>query len=207
MSDQLRTMLALGVIVYGTCIGAWFMFVQPRLIELQDVEAAIARNSHGVVMDDTSVQHIASGAQRLRERLSAIEQGNEFGRDTSHLYGVMMALGQDHGVRVLALQPGAAEERIFAQRTGESNAAAGEAVTLTTRRVSMAVVGTYEQLASFLQAVDDMPQFIRPASIAISPRMEGGGGRLVHGNLAWDVLTFRTPKELAVIEGASHGER
>lgn len=205
MSDQLRMMLALGVIVYGTCIGAWFMFVQPRLVELQDVETAIARNSHAIVMDDTSVQHIASGAQRLRERLSAIEQGNEFGRDTSHLYGVMMALGQDHGVRVLALQPGAAEERVFTPRSAQSQPSA-EPVTLTTRRVSMSVIGTYEQLASFMQAVDDMPQFIRPASIAISPRMEGGGGRLVHGNLAWDVLTFRTPKDLAVIEGASHGE-
>jgi acetaldehyde dehydrogenase (acetylating) len=59
--------------------------------------------------------------------------------------------------------------------------------------------------ASFMRAVDDMPLFIRPASIAFSPRTENGNERLVHGNLAWDVLTFGIPQELVVVEGAIHG--
>jgi Tfp pilus assembly protein PilO len=187
-----RDLISFMVVACGVCVGAWVVFVQPKMSELRALEAEIRQfDAPASASDQASIELMAKRAAELRERLNAIEQANTLGNDSTHLYNVMTDLAREQSVRVLSLQPGARQ--------------ANEEL-MTARRVTMSVEGTYQQIASFILAVNEMPDYVRPHSLVLLPRHGVEQREIVLANLAWDVLTFTFPEELAFLQGTTHAQ-
>ena len=179
-----RRFLAQGLIVAALILGGWMMFVQPRVVELRAIEAQIAEASVGLQKtDEIAVQLIAQQAARIRTRISEIVAASTAAEDTAGLYRQVMTLATQHDVIVESLNPGTA-------------AAAGVDKSVQVASINMAVHGGYEQIASFLDALDSLRGFVRPGSLTITPR-EDGEQRIVQAQVVCEAMRFALPEKLA----------
>lgn len=184
-----RESLSFAVVVCGACIGAWVLLVQPQHKVLHALEAEIRSYESPEETDEAAIQDMARRTSQLRRRLIEVEQASALGRDSSGLYNVLVDKARSHNVHVRSLKPGAREE---------------VSQLVSKRRVHISVEGTYEQIASFIDGVNDMPQYTRPNSMTLLPRHGDGHKYIVHANLGWDVMSFELPDELVAVQGVGH---
>ncbi|HRP62244.1 MAG TPA: hypothetical protein PK400_03015 [Phycisphaerales bacterium] len=200
-----RELIAQAVVILAVCVGGWLMFVQPRMEEINRLESIIAQHQlepeHAAQLgglDQATVEYIAAEASALRERVRHIEQANALGHDSSHLYAVMMDLARQNGVFVHTLHPGSA---------GRTTGPASQPVTgMQVRQISMSVQGTFEQIASFLDSLNTVPGFFRPASLMLMPQADDQGHVAIVANLSLEVLSFIVPDALLAMKGGPHAK-
>jgi hypothetical protein len=167
-------------IALGACLGGWMFFVQPKAVEIQELQSSIQKlRASTASMSHLSVGQIAELAPALRERSREIETRGEFAQDTSQLYGRIMDLAKQHGVQVKNLRPGD-------QKFGKDK-------RLTVTRIDMTAEGEYESVADFFASIDAIGAYVRPTSVQIAPTKRTGGAYTVL-QLGFEVLQFHLPK-------------
>jgi hypothetical protein len=219
-----RDLIAQVVIIIAACVGGWMVFVHPKAAELDSIERVIELHSshaeapHGLSDDELDRSTIERAAQRMgeiRRRVGEIELANAIGRDSSRLYATMTDLARRHGVQVQNLQPGASADAAAVPSRGASDSGTGRGARAearhrspdgdpTVRQIGITVEGTYERVAQFLIAIDEMAGFIRPSTLTLLPR-DGQDEFLVVAQLTCDVLSFAIPEPLAAMKGGSDG--
>jgi Tfp pilus assembly protein PilO len=195
MSDPTnRDTISHGVIIVAACVGAWLLFVQPNAREIAQHEATIAAaQSNTGAMSQSDVESAAQKMSQIRQRLDHIRRQNELSSDSSRLFGQIMDLAQKHGVKIQHMSPGS-----IAKGADPNGVAAS--------RIEMAAQGRFDDLAAFLEAVDEMEGFIRPVSLAMVPLHEEGPGMLTI-RFSCEAVTFAMPSALAAMTGGTNGQR
>ena len=184
-----RTLFTHGVVAVGVCIGAWVLLVRPHVRKLQAAQAMVVvqeRSSQGVNQWD-----FEKAAQRMRSikiRVAQIESCNSLMNDSSRLYGQIMDLAAAHHVLIQNLQPGAAKLSADAK--------------CSVSRIDLTVDGSYEDVADFLDALDQIQGFIRPTSLSLSPIRDASQPGVV-AHFSCDAISFQMPEALAA-QGDEH---
>jgi Tfp pilus assembly protein PilO len=167
-------------IALGACLGGWMFLVQPKAVEIQELDASIQKlRAQATALSHLSVEPIAQAAPALRERSGEIEARGAFARDNSRLYGRIMDLAKAHGVQVKNLRPGD-------QKVGRDK-------LLTVTRIDMTAEGEYEHVADFFEALSGIGAYVRATSVQIAPTKRAGGAYTVI-QLGFEVLHFQLPK-------------
>ena len=167
-------------IALGACLGGWMFLVQPKAVEINELDASIQKlRAQSAALSHLSVEQIAREAPVLRERSSEIEARGAFARDTSQLYGRIMDLAKEHGVQVKNLRPSDQKE--------------GKEKRLTVTRVDMTAEGEYERVADFFEALGGIGAYVRATSVQIAPTKRARGSYTVI-QLGFEVLEFHLPQ-------------
>jgi hypothetical protein len=167
-------------IALGACLGGWMFLVQPKAVEIQDLEVSIKKlRAETAALSHLSVEQIAEVAPALRERSGEIEARGAFVQDNSQLYGRIMDLAKEHGVQVKNMRPG--------------DQKAGREKRMTATRIDMTAEGEYERAAAFFEAIDGIGAYVRVTSVQIAPTKRAGGSYTVI-QLGFEVLQFHLPK-------------
>jgi len=173
-----REFIVQAVVILAVCLGAWMMAVQPKVRELARLEQTIAENSPAAgAINQQTVQDAAARMNTVRQRLTQIDAANRLASDSSKLYGLVMDLADTHGVQVQSLQPGAMQKKSPTE------------TQVSVMRLDLTVEGSYENIAGFLEAVNDLDVFIRPNSLQVAPTRVNGKA-LVSATFGCDVLSF-----------------
>jgi len=189
-----RQLIAQIVIILAVCAGGWMTLVEPNIDELHRLEATIAdAASSPLPMGQESIEQMADQFARVRDRFRRIEVRNEFAGDSTRIYGLIMDLAEEHGVTVQRLDPGSD------RRSRDEEAP----VRLTT--LDMTIEGGYEQVAVFLEAVEELDGFIRPLTLSITPREEDGRS-FVEARFACQAVRFTLPEELTAMVGGADAD-
>ena len=189
-----RQLIAQIVIIVAVCAGGWMTFVEPNIDELHRLEATIAEaSSNPLPMGQESIEQMADQFARVRDRFRRIEVRNEFAGDSTRIYGLIMDLAEEHGVTVQRLDPGSD------RRSNDEEAS----VRFTT--LDMTIEGGYEQVAVFLEAVEELDGFIRPLTLSITPREEDGRS-FVEARFACQAVRFTLPQELTAMVGGADAD-
>ena len=176
-----REFLMQAAIALGACLGGWMFFVQPKAVEIQDLEASIQTlRAEAAALSYLSVEEIVRAAPALRERSGEIEARGAFARNTSQLYGRIMDLAKEHDVQVKNLRPGD-------QKFGRDK-------LLTVTRIDITAEGEYERVADFFEALDGIGAYMRAVSVQIAPMKRAVGGSYTVIQLGFEVLQFHLPK-------------
>ncbi len=186
-----RDFIAKGVIAAALCIGAWLMFVQPRMRELAVLEQTIAE--HAAKPTPISQQTIELAAARvgeIRSRVREIEAQNALASDTSHLFSIIMDLASQYQLSVQGIQP-----TMASQKTTDREYKA--------TRVDVVLEGEYEGIARFVEAVPQLHAFVRPATLTLTPLQRPNESR-AHARFGFDVFHFTIADALAGLQGASN---
>ena len=174
-------------------VGGWFFFVQPRLDELRQLDMAITEHrAHSSSFGIATSDQIAQQASLLRSQVAQIDRKNAIAGDSAMLYARIMSLAKQHDVQVENLQGTPAPKT--SQDTG-----------VVVSRVDLAAHGGYEQVANFVEALDEFGGYLRPSSLQIGPA-QIGSEPVVSVRLGCDALSFTIPAELAQMQGAAHGD-
>ena len=174
-------------------VGGWLFFVEPRLDELRQLETAVAEysarsSSLGIAASD----QIAQRASLLRAQVAQISRKNTIASDSAALYARIMSLAKQHDVQVQNLQGSTAPT---------SNRDTGVVVC----PVDLTIQGGYEQVADFIEALDEFGGYLRPATLLIAPA-QVGGEPAVTARLGCNALSFTLPAELVQLQGAAHSD-
>ncbi|MHC4216871.1 MAG: hypothetical protein ACYSU7_00290 [Planctomycetota bacterium] len=175
-----REILTQAAIALGACIGSWMFFVQPKVVELRELDASIQKlRVQAAALSHLSIEEIARDAPKLKERSTEIGLKGAFARDSSQLYGRIMSLAKEHDVQVKNLRPG--------------DQKAGRDKTMTVTRIDMTAEGDYENIANFFDALNGVGAYLRTTSVQIAPTKRAGGSSTVV-QLGFEVLEFQLPK-------------
>jgi len=171
------------------CIGSWMFLVKSKAEDLRAVETVIARSrAQSRSIDHTELQKISARTPRLRTRTQEIEARGSVAKDSSALYGRITDLAERHRVKINNLRPGVEQE------IGDKD----EVYIVT--RIDMIIVGEYENLAAFLDSMNDIGAYLRPISVQIAPT-KGGEGSFTVIQLGIEVLRFDLPESLVALGG------
>lgn len=182
-----REFIIQALIIFAVCIGAWMIAVQPKVRELSRLEQTIAENSPAAgAINQQTVEDAAARMGSVRQRLTQIDAANRLAGDSSKLYGLVMDLADTHGVQVQSLQPGAVQKKSSTESP------------VSVMRLDLMVEGSYENVASFLEAVNDLDVFVRPNSLQIAPTRVNGKP-LVSATFGCDVLSFAVGDTLTTL--------
>lgn len=188
-----RDTISHGVIIVAACVGAWLVFVQPNAREIVEHEATIATAAADTgALSQADVESAAHRMSQIRQRLDDISRQNELSHDSSRLFGLIMDLSQTHRIKIQNMSPGSLPKG--ADDTGVS-----------ATRIEMSAQGRFDDLAAFLEAVDQINGFIRPVSLAMVPLHEEGPGMLTI-RFSCEAVTFELPEALASMTGGSNGQ-
>ena len=179
-----RDLLIQAFIVVSLCVGGWMFLVEPGARELRDLEA-ISREQRRVAVstDYRSLQNSADKAPMIRQRASAIFAAGNFSTDSAALYDRITAQSEVHDVQVKNLRPGVDREM------GDK----GRRFVAT--RIDMTVEGDYEQIARFLEAMDEIGAYLRLVSVQIAPS-KGQGDSSTVMQLGFEAIRFNLPESL-----------
>jgi len=181
-----RSFVELAIMV-AVCVGGWLLLVEPRATELRKLEMSIdAAHSNPLINDHGTVERLADQIAEVRDRVAVINRQNEFGRDSSSIYGAITSLASEHKVLLDRLDPG----------TPTPNA--DESVLVAS--FDMRVRGRYRQLAAFLDAVEDIEGFVRPVRLNLIPQSDEGTS-IVDARFQCEAVTFRMPDALTALVG------
>ncbi|MHC5112886.1 MAG: hypothetical protein ACYTGP_00495 [Planctomycetota bacterium] len=190
-----RRMVAEFIILLAVCVSAWMLIVEPKVSELRELEVSIAEaGQNPALQNQGAVQHMAGQLDRVRDRVRSIAQQNEFGRDSSRIYGLIMSLAKEHDVTVDRLDPGA------------SRPMGADAETLQVASFDLRVQGRYASMAAFLDAIENVEGFVRPIRLTMSPRGTMGE-ELVETRFTCEALTFTMPDALTAMVGDDHADQ
>jgi hypothetical protein len=188
-----RDFLVQILITLGVCVGGWLVLVAPRAGELRELERAIAEAAANPLRtDEATLTTLASRVETFREHVRSIERQNEFARDSSQMYGRIMALAKSYDVSVQRLTPGSDDNL------------PDKVSPVSKTEFDMTVHGPYARVAKFLEAIDELEGFVRPRMLRLLPRASDGE-LIVEARFICDAMAFQLPGELrAMIEGDSH---
>ena len=104
-----RETISHSVIIAAVCVGAWMLFVQPKMREVAELEAtaALADPTQDGAITQTDIEAAGQKMTQIRKQVAQFVAGNEASHDTSKLYGLIMDLAGKHGVSVQTISPGA----------------------------------------------------------------------------------------------------
>ena len=183
-----RDLLMQLVVVVGSCLGGWVLLVEPKAEKLHEIEAQIIEDrTKASAGSHVGVIRIAEYAPKLLARADEIEAKGHAARDSAGLYGMMMSLAQESGLKVRNIQP-----RV---ERGKAN----DQISRT--QIDVIVEGKYERLASFLSALDGVGAYIRIQSLRLTPTDVGDDHAAVM-QLGCEVLSFRLPDEVTALRGS-----
>jgi len=192
MSPINRELIAQLIIALAVCVGAWYFLVRPKVTELNTIRSAIAQHQmNGSGSQSDPLVALAQRAVTLRSRIEQIQQQNALTHDTSDLYATVQSLAEKHNIEIIQLQPGADAGR----RDAES--------LVTRREIRMSVLGSYENVAAFLEHFNDARVFIVPVSLTVSP-VQRDDQPLVQVNLTCEALQFSVERVLEKLKGAAN---
>ena len=183
-----REFLTQALIVLSTCLGGWMLLVKPGAEELSELQRVIEqRRVKATAMDPAMLQTASQHAPWLRERSAQIQNKGVLAKDSSVLYGLIMNLAKSHDVQVKNLRPG-----VEHQKGGRDKA-------FIVSRIDMTVDGEYQDIAAFLDDMDDIGAYLRPVSVQIAPTKGESGSHTVM-QLGFEALRFSLPKVIKAIE-------
>jgi Tfp pilus assembly protein PilO len=188
-----RSFLSQAVIIIAVCIGAWMMLVKPQVDEIAILESQIADVAalpQG--MGQQTIQDIAGRMSELHARVADIQQRNQFASDTSKVYGLLTDLAAQHHVHLQGLQPGA-----------PSPGATKESITVG--RIELTVDGSYDDVARFVDGINNLHAFIRLESLQLSPAVLAGKTGVI-ARLGFDVLKFEMADALKGLGGGANAQ-
>ncbi|MHC4767989.1 MAG: hypothetical protein ACYTEI_04675 [Planctomycetota bacterium] len=182
-----REFLTQAGIALAACLGGWMFLVQPKAVEIQELDASIQElRAETGALSHLSVEPIAKMAPVLRERSSEIEARGAFAQDYSQLYGRIMDLAEEHAVQVKN------------HRRGDELISRDKLLTVT--RIDMTAEGEYERVADFFEALDGIGAYVRATSVQIAPTKRTGGSYTVI-QLGFEVLQFHLPQVVLDMNG------
>ena len=188
-----RDMIVQFLIGLALTVGGWLFFVQPRLDELRQLETAITEHrARSSSLGTEASDQLAQRAGLLRAQVARIDRKNTIASDSAVLYARITSLAQQHDVLVQSLQPLTAPT------------ASGETGVVVSR-VDLTIRGGYEQVAAFIEALDEFGGYLRPASVLIAPAQVGGEAA-VTARLGCDALSLTLPPELAQMQRAASSD-
>ena len=189
-----RQLVAQILIMLAICIGGWMVIVEPKLNEINKLEATITEaTTNPMLTAQRSVEDMADELQSVRDRLVWIEAQNNFAGDSSQIYGLVMDLAEKHSITVQRLDPGSDRD------------ADDEEKTVRVMSFNMLVRGKYIQVAEFMRALEDLSAFICPMTVRLAPA-EIDGRMVVEAHIDCEAVSFTMPDELAAMTGASNAE-
>ncbi len=175
-------------IILGICVGGWMVLVEPSKARLHELEQIIAEHhAQSAALNHSIVEKIAVQAPVLRALCREVESRSRLAQDSSGLYGLVMDLAKAHQLQVQNLSP----------RLDSGGTAAR---TVHRARTDVTMEGEYEQLAGFLQALDELDAYIRPTSLSLSPTGREGRPR-VAVQLGFEAFGFDLPPVLSKMTG------
>ncbi len=182
------------VIILALCIGGWLLIVEPKLSELQELDAMIAQTTaNPMLLAEGTFERMVGQLDDVRDRVGEILTLNSFASDSSHMYGLIMDLADQSGITVQRLDPGTSS----GQKSGD------DPVQVTS--FDMTVEGEYENVASFLHTVDGMTGFVRPVALQLTPKQVNGRD-LVEARFACEAVSFALPEVLTAMVGGSDAD-
>ena len=174
-------------IILTVCVGGWMVFVQPKAAELYELDKEIAEErARTATVDVAVVEQVARQAPHLYERTDEIESRGAIAGDSSLLYGRIMDLAKEHEVQVKNLRPGAERNR------------GDEAHPMIVVRIDMTAEGEYENIAKFLDAVNETGAYLRTVAVQIAPTKRTDGAYTVL-QLGFETIRFALPTILKQI--------
>jgi Tfp pilus assembly protein PilO len=188
-----RETLAQLIIIVAVSVGGWMMLVDPVTSEIKELELQIEEHELSEQgMNDASLQAVVGRVAKVRKRMDEIERCHELAEDSTALYAQLMELANGLEVRVQRLQP-----REDTRPTGVQG--------ISVQRVDLTVEGRYEGVARFLDAIEKVRGFVRPASLRVTP-FESQEGQLVVAQATYEVLQFTIDEVLTHVEGMIDAE-
>lgn len=182
-----RDLIVQAFIALSFCVGGWMFLVEPGARELRELDAISKQQSRiAESIDYVSLQKSADKAPQLRHRTRDIFAAGQFATDSSALYSRITDQSKEHDVRVKNLRPG------IERQMGEE----GHRFVVT--RLDMTVEGDYEQIARFLEAMDEIGAYLRPVSVQIAPS-KGESGSSTVMQLGFEVIRFDLPESLMAL--------
>ena len=189
-----RQLAAQIMIMLAICVGGWMMIVEPKLNEINKLEATIAEaTANPMLAAQQSVEDMADELQTVRDRLGWIEAQNNFAGDSSQIYGLVMDLAEKHSITVQRLDP------------RSDRGADDEEKTVHVMGFNMMVRGEYIQVAEFMRALEGLSAFISPMTVRLAPA-EIDGRTVVEARIDCESVSFMVPDELAAMAGVSNAE-
>lgn len=178
-----REVIAQLVIILAVSLGGWLVFVHPKAKKLEDVNRVLfAASSAGDPLGEKTIAQLASQMSEGRERLQSLEHLNLLADNTTVLYGLFNQLGATHQVTVRSISPG-------------TEAKPSEDGSYTAIRIDMTLLGRYENVADFIDAVGDLPGHVRPVTLTLTPENDGPD-HMTLANFSCEVLRFEMPEVL-----------
>ena len=178
------------VIILIVSLGGWLLIVQPKVKELNDLHAMIATVSQlGNESSNAAITSLISQMRGGRKMIGEVEKLNSFALNTSNLYGLISSIGAKNDIVVQSLNPG-----------NDNRHATDKGYSYT--RINMTLVGTYQNIASFIHEMSDLPGFIRPTALTITPGGDGSQA-IATANFSCEAIIFDLPDALLEIGGAS----
>jgi hypothetical protein len=186
-------MIAQLVIITAVCVGGWVTFVQAPKQELRELESRIEIAGHaGTQLPGVPLETAVGGIGEARRRLAEIRQRNEVSRNSSQLYGLIMDLAAERDIVVRRLQP-----------SGNQYSVDGDRISVN--RIEMLVEGGFEPVAMFVEAIEQIPGFLRPSHLQVTP-FQREGEHMVAAGFTCEALRFESGEVLAQLEGPDHVE-
>ncbi|MHC4446898.1 MAG: hypothetical protein ACYSXF_03710 [Planctomycetota bacterium] len=187
-----RELIVHFVLAVAVCLGGWMTFAKPKLAELREVQASVARNRRIAPVDPKATEDIGQKTAWLAARADVINTRSRTSGDSSQLYGVITSLARSHGVHVPSLDPG-------------SGPRASADAPIAATRVELTVEGKYESVASFLHALDGIAGFVRPVALSLTP-FERNDEPAVRARYVCESVNFHVPEALAAIQGDNRAQ-
>ena len=174
-------------------IGGWLFFVQPRLGEVGNLETAITEHRvHASSLGIAASDQIAQQAKLLRSQVAQVSHRNMIAGDSALLFARIMGEAKQHDVHVQNLR-------------GAPAPTSNHEIGVVISRLDFTVQGRYEQVALFIEALNELDGYLRFTSLQIGPAHVGRES-VVTVRLGCDVLSFTLPAEFALLQGAAHGD-
>jgi Tfp pilus assembly protein PilO len=181
------------VIIIGVCVGAWMLVVEPKIVELAKLEGEIAESKAAPTVSAELISAAAQRTARTTARVEEIAASNRMAEDSSAFYGLVMDLGDKHGVQIKSMQPKPSQK-------------ASADAAYRVMRIDLAVEGRYEKVAAFLEDVQNIPAFTKPLSLTLSPSVLDDE-RAVTAAFSCGILSFTIPSTLTSSGGTNDAQR
>ncbi|MCK4871384.1 MAG: hypothetical protein KAS72_01550 [Phycisphaerales bacterium] len=183
LSRELLTHL---VIAIGIVAAAHVMLIQPQRTRLAELERRIETLQADVATPDQSRQipeDLLVEADSVRALANEVRERNKVAEDVAQLYDQLYQLAVDHELELGPFTP-----RHLPGETDEPD-------VLSLRIIA---TGRYDDVATFLNALRDLPGFCRTTSVTVRP-IGDAPDALVRATISTGFLTFELPKSLAML--------
>lgn len=182
------------MIAVAVCVGGWVMVVQPKIAEVEQLEATVQEASKQINPDEQNrLARIVNQLKSFHSRVDQVVMFNRLSKNPPQFYEAVMALAQKHEVEV---------DRLVANSVDEGDPGA-TVEQITTCKI--AVVGAYDRVGQFLQAMDELDGFIRPVALTVTPVNGVSVGR-VRADFDCELVCFSVPDKLIALTQVSQSD-